>query len=185
MQQGDSQYRRLVDSFHPIFGAAIFFGTDRQRIPAAVVHQVRFNFMTEARIWDSRDPEQRLLPGDCQNVIVLSDEFYREISGHPNPNGFASCKKRSRRAPRRWTCSRGSRAAALRRADGSEFRCLASSGLLRQLGSADYVRPRRVREKLEGWLQLVRAVWPECPARIDEDDLGLWVDQAAAVRPRA
>jgi hypothetical protein len=63
MKQGGSQYRRLVDSFQRIFGATIFFGTDRQRIPAAVVHQVRFNFMTEARIWYSRDPEQKLLPG--------------------------------------------------------------------------------------------------------------------------
>lgn len=38
--------------------------------------------MSEARIWYSRDPDHRLLPGDCQNMIVLSDEFYREILNH-------------------------------------------------------------------------------------------------------
>ena len=72
MQQGGSQYRRLISSFQRIFGATIFFGTDTQREKATVVHQARFNFMTEARIWFSRDCDQRALPGDCQNMIVLS-----------------------------------------------------------------------------------------------------------------
>ena len=92
MQQGGSQYRRLVDSFQRIFGATIYFGTDSQRLPAAVIHRARFNFMSEARIWYSRDPEQRLLPGDCQNMIVLSDEFYREISEPPDSHGSGSCQ---------------------------------------------------------------------------------------------
>ena len=77
MQQGGSQYRRLVASSQRIFGATIFFGTDCQRERATVVHRARFNFMTEARIWYSRDPDQQLLPGDCQNMILLSEEFYR------------------------------------------------------------------------------------------------------------
>ena len=38
-------------------------------------------------------------------------------------------------------------------------------GLVSQLGSTDYARPRKFREKLEGWLKLVRAMWPECPAQ--------------------
>src|SRR5580698_144218 len=63
MQQGGSQYRRLVSSFQRIFGATIFFGTDTQRQRAAVVHQARFNFMTEARIWFSRNCDQTVLPG--------------------------------------------------------------------------------------------------------------------------
>jgi len=39
-------------------------------------------------------------------------------------------------------------------------------GLVSQLGSADYSRPRKFRERLEGWLDLVRAMWPECPAPV-------------------
>jgi hypothetical protein len=92
MQQGGSQYRRLVASFQRIFGATIFFGTDSQGERAAVVHRARFNFMTEARIWFSRDPDQKLLPGDCQNVIVLSEEFYREIQNHPIPTDLDAAK---------------------------------------------------------------------------------------------
>src|SRR5439155_18167140 len=79
MLQGGSQYRRLVGAFQRIFGATIFFGTTSQREHAAVFHRARFNFMSEARIWYSRYPDAKLLPGDCQNSIILSDEFYREI----------------------------------------------------------------------------------------------------------
>ena len=55
-------------------------------------------------------------------------------------------------------------------------------GLVSQLGSSDYSRPRKFREKLEGWLKLVRAMWPECPAHIDEDGIALVVDRSVAVR---
>ena len=63
MQQGGSQYRRLISAFQRVFGATIFFGTDTQRERAMVMHHGRFNFMREARIWYSRDPEQQTLPG--------------------------------------------------------------------------------------------------------------------------
>ena len=56
-------------------------------------------------------------------------------------------------------------------------------GLISQLGSADYARPRKFREKLEGWLDLVRTMWPKCPASIDRDGTGLFVDRANAVLP--
>jgi hypothetical protein len=92
MQQGSSQYRRLVASFQRIFGATIFFGTDSQSERAVVVHRARFNFMREARIWYSRDPAQKLLPGDCQNRIVLSEEFYREIQAHPIPTDLEAAR---------------------------------------------------------------------------------------------
>src|SRR5690242_14735572 len=85
MQQGGSQYRRLISAFQRVFGATIFFGTDTQREKAMVMHHGRFNFMREARIWYSRDPEQEMLPGAFENEVVLSDEFYREILDHPIP----------------------------------------------------------------------------------------------------
>jgi hypothetical protein len=65
MQQGGTQYRRLVAAFQRIFAATIFFGSNTQRERSIVVQRDRFNFMSEARIWYSRDPDQKLLPGDC------------------------------------------------------------------------------------------------------------------------
>jgi hypothetical protein len=56
-------------------------------------------------------------------------------------------------------------------------------GLVNQLGSAIYARRRKFRERLEHWLQLVRAMWPECPARVSDDGLYLIVNRAQAVKP--
>ena len=39
----------------------------------------------------------------------------------------------------------------------------------------------KFREKLEGWLTVIRTMWPECPAIIDRDGTGLIVDRARAV----
>jgi hypothetical protein len=92
MQQGGTQYRRLVAAFQRIFGATIFFGTDTQRQKAMVVHQARFSFMSEARIWYSRHSDQETLPCEFQNESVLSDEFFREILAHPIPTDMEAAK---------------------------------------------------------------------------------------------
>lgn len=92
MHQGGSQYRRLIATFQSVVGPTIFFGTDTQREKAAVTHQARFNFMREARIWYSRNPNQALLPGGFENVIVLSDEFYREVMAHSIPTDLEAAK---------------------------------------------------------------------------------------------
>ena len=182
MQQGGTQYRRLVAAFQRIFGATIFFGTDTQRQKAIVVHHARFSFMTEARIWYSRHADQETLPCEFQNEIVLSPEFFKEILDHPIPTDMEAAKALS--------CA----PAALDLFTWLSYRCYVAkgrervplfgdSGLVSQLGSADYSRPRKFRERLDGWLNLVRAMWPECPAMIDSNGTGLYVDKANAVLP--
>ena len=166
MQQGGSQYRRLVAAFQRIFGATIFFGTDIQRERVAVVHHARFTFMNEARIWYSRDPDQQLLPGECQNMILLIYAFYSEIQNHSIPTDLEAAKALS------------SSPAAYDLFMWLSYRCFTARGrervplfghfgLVSQLGSIEYARPRKFREKLEGWLQLVRTMWPACPATIE------------------
>ena len=183
MQQGGSQYRRLIGAFQRIFGATIFFGSDMQGEKAVVVHHVRFNFMNEARIWYSRDPAQQNLPADCQNTIVLSEEFYREIQGHPIPADLEAAKVLS------------SSPAALDLFMWLAYRCFTAKGqervplfgdcgLVNQLGSADYVRPREFRERLERWLDLVRTMWTQCPARISADGRAILIDRGQAIRPQ-
>jgi hypothetical protein len=92
MSKGGKEYRRLVEAFERIFGATIFFGTDQTRGTAKVVQQSRFNFLQEARIWYNRDTEQSVLSQGFENTIVLSDEFYREISSHPIPTDLEAVK---------------------------------------------------------------------------------------------
>ena len=54
-------------------------------------------------------------------------------------------------------------------------------GLAGQIGSIEYARPRKFREKLDQWLEAIRVLWPECPARISQDGTGLEVNRATAV----
>jgi hypothetical protein len=92
MHKGGKEYRRLVAAFERIFGATIFFGTDTSTGTARVVQRSRFSFFNEARIWYSRDPEQYPVSDQFENVIVLSDEFYREITAHPIPTDLEAVK---------------------------------------------------------------------------------------------
>ena len=55
-------------------------GTDTLTTKAKVVQRSRFNFLREAQIWYNRQPDQRVLGEDFENIIVLSDEFYQEIT---------------------------------------------------------------------------------------------------------
>ena len=180
MQQGGSQYRRLVAAFQRVFGATIFFGTDTQSAKAAVSHQARFNFMREARIWYSHDPNQLLLVGGFENVIVLSDEFYREVIAHSIPTDLEGAKALS------------SAPAALDLYMWLSYRCFTARGqeripifgefgLVAQLGSVEYARPRKFRERLDRWLDLIRCLWPACPARISGDGQYMLLQPALAL----
>jgi hypothetical protein len=54
-------------------------------------------------------------------------------------------------------------------------------GLASQLGSVDYARPRKFRERLERWLSLVQALWPACAAQISSDGDYLLIQPAVAL----
>ncbi len=182
MQQGGTQYGRLVAAFQRIFGATIFFGTESQRDKAAVFHQTRFNFMDKARIWYSRDADRQTSLQGCENEIVLSAEFYNEITAHPIPADLNAAKALS------------SSPAALDLFMWISYRCFMATkeervplfgtcGLANQLGCVEYARPRKFRERLDGWLAVIRAMWPECPAQIHSDGDALVVSHAAAICP--
>jgi hypothetical protein len=136
--------------------------------------------MSEARIWYSRNFDQPSLPSDCQNVIVLTPEFYQEITSHPIPTDLQAAKALS--------CA----PAALDLFTWLSYRCFIAKseegiplfgefGLVGQLGSGEYRRPRKFRECLENWLELVKTLWPECPARLSSDGTRLIVGPATAM----
>jgi hypothetical protein len=181
--QGGTQYRRLVAAFERIFGATVFFGTDSQVDAAAVFQQARFNFMSEATLWYCRNGDQQALPEVGENVVVLSPEFYREITMHPIPTDLQAARALS-----------GS-PAALDLYNWLAYRCHVAKreervplsghfGLTAQLGIAEYARPRKFRERLEQWLRLIYLMWPECPARISTDGNWLSIRPASAIITR-
>jgi hypothetical protein len=180
MHKGGKEYRRLVAAFERIFGATIFFGTDRLSGTARVVQRSRFSFFREAQIWYSRSPDQYPVSDQFENVIVLSDEFYREIMAHPIPADLEAVKVLAA-APAvldlfMWLSYRCFLAKGRER-----IPLFGTCGLASQIGSIEYARPRRFREKLEGWLQSIRLLWPECPAKISSDGTSLEVSRATAV----
>ena len=180
MQKGGNQYRRLVSAFERIFGATIFFGTDERRSAARVVNLARFNFLSEAQIWYSRSDFGETMPAECENVIVLSEEFYREVIAHPIPTELEAVKVLVA-APAvldlfMWLSYRCFTAKGEAR-----IPIFGAGGLTAQLGSVEYSRPRRFRAKLEQWLDVIRTLWPHCPARISKDGMSLFVRHASAV----
>jgi hypothetical protein len=62
MQQGGSQYRRLISAFRRVFGATIFFGTDTQREKAIVMHRGRFNLCARLGFGIREIPNKRRCP---------------------------------------------------------------------------------------------------------------------------
>ena len=180
LSKGGKEYRRLVQAFERIFGATIFFGTDQIRGKANVIQRSRFNFLREARIWYSRDAGQSVLSEDFENVTVLSDEFYREIASHPIPTDLEAVKLLAG-APAvldlfMWLSYR------CHTAKGEEsIPIFGPYGLVQQLGSVEYSRPRRFRVKLDQWLKTIRTLWPDCPAELSRDGLGLLLRPAVAI----
>ena len=180
MHTGGKEYRRLVAAFERIFGATIYFGTDSFAGTAKLVHRSRFNFMSEAQIWYTRSAEQRVLSSEFGNVIVLTEDFYREVTEHPVPNDLDSVKVLAS-APAvldlyMWLSYR------CFKAKGPEsIPIFGQFGLVAQLGSVEYSRPRRFRGMLQQWLSVIRAMWPTCPAKLSRDGHRLLIDHAPAI----
>jgi hypothetical protein len=136
MHTGGKEYRRLVAAFERIFGATIYFGTESLAGTVKLVQRSRFNFMSEAQILYTRSAEQRVLSSEFENVIVLTEDFYREETDHPVPNDLDSVKVLAS-APAvldlymwlSYPCSR--------RKGPNQYRSLVSSGLLRSLGPSN------------------------------------------------
>jgi len=180
LAKGGKEYRRLVSAFERIFGATIFFGTESNRSAAKVIHRSRFNFLSQAQIWYNRDAEQPPLSEEFANVVVLSDEFYREISEHPIPADLEAIKV--------LACA----PAVLDLFVWLTYRCFSAKGperiplfggfgLAQQLGCVEYSRPRRFRAMLDQWLTSIRRLWPDCPAVVSSDGGALLVNHSNAV----
>jgi hypothetical protein len=110
-----------------------------------------------------------MLPGDCRNVIVPSNEFFREIIDHPLPTDLQSAKA--------LVCA----AAALDVFTWLPYRCFIAKGeervalfgdygLARQLGSLDYGLSEKVPGKTRAMgagdsSHVARLPCPDCARR--------------------
>jgi hypothetical protein len=167
-------YHRMVEGFQRIFAATIFFGTEQHPEPMAVVDLARFQFFDHMRLWFSTSEQHQALPAeDFDNVITLSESFYREIDEHRIPVEREVVAALAH-APgvldfyvwlvwKSWTVNGRPVSIPL----------VADHGLNEQLGSAEYAQPRLFRFKIRTWLQHVKLLWPECPAVLSADSRSL------------
>jgi hypothetical protein len=169
-------YRRIIQSFRRIFGATIFFGTEGCTQAASLIDWARFHFFDRVRLWFNTEAHQPIASGEqAENVILLSDAFYREIDEHRIPVEREVIAALAH-APgmldfyvwlvwKTWTL------------DGACARIpLTGRGSLKeQFGVADYPLERTFRLTLRRWLRTVRTLWPLCPATIAADGHALLV----------
>ena len=117
-----------------------------------------------------------MLAHGFENVIVLSDEFFQEVMAHPIPTDLEAVRLLA------------SAPAILDLFVWLSYRCFTAKskesipifgvfGLVHQIGPAEYVRPRRFREKLDhgepvmGEFQNQAAIASDAQASVEPDAL--------------
>jgi hypothetical protein len=138
------------------------------------------NFLREAKLWYSRDIETVAIGDDFENEIVLSDEFYSEVNAYRIPTDLETVKHLID-SPAvldlfMWLSYRSFTAKGEER-----IPLFGPNGLTAQIGSVEYARPRKFRERLEQWLDAIRQIWPECRARIASDGTALVIQAGTSI----
>lgn len=162
-------YTRLVDGFKRLFGATIFFGTEERPQPNPVMDWTRFHFFDGVELWFNRAENELGTTDRHDNLIKVSEAFYREIDAHRIPVEREVAAALAH-APgvldfyiwlvwKSWTLH----------GTPGRIPLVGLGGLKEQLGVADYPLERTFRLTLRRWLRKVRAFWPECPAQLSED----------------
>ena len=167
-------YRRLVAGFERIFYATFFFSSDRCDGERVVIERHSFRFVRDIQLWYRQDSVGSA-EDPFENVIVLSEEFWKEIQDHPIPVDLAVVR-------------------ALADSPGNldlyiwlVWRCWTAKaqvhipffepqGLVHQLGVSDNLRERDFRRQIRSWLLIIRRLWPGCPAKLGDTGAALVID---------
>jgi hypothetical protein len=158
-------YRRLIQGFERIFYSAFFFCSDHQVGEATLMERQSFRFVKDTKLWYSESgvPETARPPQPrTENVIVLSEEFWREIQEHPIPVDLAVVKALADSPGNLdlyvwlvWRCwtAKGSVSVPL----------FGPEALVSQLGISEKLRERDFRRQIVYWIKVIHQLWPECP----------------------
>ncbi len=160
MQKGGKEYRRLVAGIERIFGTTVFFTSESAETGARLFSRARFHFVRETHIWYDRGSVGDPVAGRRDNTIVLSDEFFREISKHPIPTDLEAVRLLAASPGALdfylWLTYRSFTAKS-----SQLIPLFGPQGLQVQLGCQEYSRPRRFRAMLAQWLNMVAPVCPQ------------------------
>lgn len=161
-------YRRIVQGFHRIFAATIFFGTEDQSNRRRLIDRARFHFFDRIQLWFKHYEPEYSDPNEAENVISLSEAFHQEIDQHRIPverEVIAALAHAPGRLDfyiwvvwKSWTVS-----------GTAHVPLFGDYGHTSQLGSAEYSARGRFRQILADWIVSVKALWPECPTHLSRD----------------
>jgi hypothetical protein len=163
-------YKRVIAGFERIFYATFFFASDQQVGEATVMERRSFRFVRDAKLWYAESsPSDSAAPSQprSENVIILSEEFWREIQEHPIPVDLAVVKVLADSPGNLdlyvwlvWRCwtAKGPVSVPL----------FGPEGLVSQLGISDKLRERDFRRQVTHWLEIIQQLWPDCPATLVE-----------------
>ncbi|MGH9395732.1 MAG: replication protein RepA [Terriglobia bacterium] len=158
-------YKRLIAGFERIFYSTFYFASDERHAEAVVITRTSFRFVKDGRLWYIKEEGADQEPDSVrrENVIVLSEEFWREIQEHPIPVDLNVVKALADSpgnldlyvwlAWRCWT-AKGPVSIPL----------FGAEGLISQLGISDRLRERDFRRQIVRRLKNIHQLWPDCPA---------------------
>ena len=145
----------------------MFLRSDQQDGDAVLIERQSFRFVKDARLWYSESQSPQSSQARAENVIVLSEEFWKEIQEHPIPVDLAVVKALADSpgnldlyvwlAWRCWT-AKGNVSVPL----------FGTEDLVSQLGISENLRQRDFRRQVVQWLKVIQQLWPECPAILTE-----------------
>ena len=151
-------YKRLIAGFERIFYSTFYFTSDQHDGETVVITRTSFRFVRDLKLWYSEEGKQ---PSDSrhENVIVLSEEFWKEIQDHPIPVDLSVVKALADSPGNLdfyiwlvWRCWT---------AKGHVYIPLfGSGGLVQQLGLSNNLRDRDFRRQIRRWLRIVDELWP-------------------------
>ena len=169
----------MFAGFERIFYSTFFFSTDQTVGDATVLERRSFRFVNDAKLWyatpSSSDSKSTSEPR-TKNVIVLSEEFCKEIQEHPIPVDLAVVKALADSpgnldlyiwlAWRCWT-AKGVVSVPL----------FGTEGLVSQLGVSDKLRERDFHRQIFHWLRIIQQLWPDCQASLAESGARLLLNR--------
>jgi hypothetical protein len=167
-------YRRLIESFQRVFASTIYFGREHRQ---NVWECARFNYFERLRLW------RNAVPGTVEadgNSVVLSEAFFTELRNHPIPVEREVVRALAHSAGAldfyMWLVWR-----SYGRTTGQRVPLFSASGLISQVGTSDYGRPRDFARTVRRWLNVVQQFWPSCPAELAPDGTALILRPAKVI----
>ena len=144
-----------------------------------LIDWARFHFFDEIHLWFTENGTSPSIPTeDRSNTITLSEAFYTEIDQHriPMEREVVSALSNSPGvldfyiwiAWKSWVLKSGTTRVPL----------FSPGGLKEQLGCQIHPEGRFLRRKINQWLRVIRAHWPECPAQISTDGQSLVISSS-------